>query len=346
MYDRSVTCCFTGHRPVKLPWGMNEQDPRCLTLKEQLAATLEGIYESGYRHFICGMAIGCDTYFAEEVLQLKEQHPEVILEAAIPCDGQDAKWNSKQKEAYARLLAQCDFATHVSRSYTPDCMMRRNIYMIDHSSLLLACFTLLLAAVKAVREPHLKRRLAYSTVSNLSYILFGMSLLTTGGLIAGLSHMLFHGIMKITLFFCAGTVLCKTGREYVPQTVGLGRKMPLTFLTFGIAGLALTGTPLLPGFISKMNLLHAAADLGSPLAMVGIAALLLSAVLTAAYLIPMTIRAFLVNTEASPSFTEKDKDPGARMLVPFAVLVAAMLILGIHAEPLMNALERLITDGM
>ena len=72
MYDRSVTCCFTGHRPVKLPWGINEQDPRCLALKEQLAATLEGIYESGYRHFICGMAIGCDTYFAEEVLQLKE----------------------------------------------------------------------------------------------------------------------------------------------------------------------------------------------------------------------------------------------------------------------------------
>ena len=113
-----------------------------------------------------------------------------------------------------------------------------------------------------------------------------------------------------------------------------------------IAGLALTGTPLLPGFISKMNLLHAAADLGSPLAMAGIAALLLSAVLTAAYLIPMTVRAFLVNTETSPSFTEKDKDPGARMLVPFAVLVAAMLILGIHAEPLMDALERLITGGM
>ena len=80
--------------------------------------------------------------------------------------------------------------------------------------------------------------------------------------------------------------------------------------------------------------------------MAGIAALLLSAVLTAAYLIPMTVRSFLVNTEVSPSFTEKDKDPGARMLVPFAVLVAAMLILGIHAEPLMDALERLITGGM
>ena len=214
------------------------------------------------------------------------------------------------------------------------------------TSMAFAAFTILFGSCMALREQHLKRRLAYSTVSNLSYILFGMSLLTTGGLIAGLSHMLFHGIMKITLFFCAGTVLCKTGREYVPQTVGLGRKMPLTFLTFGIAGLALTGTPLLPGFISKMNLLQAAADLSSPLAMAGIAALLLSAVLTAAYLIPMTVRSFLVNTEVSPSFTEKDKDPGARMLVPFAVLVAAMLILGIHAEPLMDALERLITGGM
>ena len=137
---RETTCCFTGHRPVKLPWGMNEQDPRCVKLKEQLSATLEGIYESGYRRFICGMAIGCDTYFAEAVLRLREEHEDVTLEAAIPCDGQDAKWNRKQQETYARLLKQCDVATHVSHSYTPNCMMRRNEYMIDCSSLLLACF--------------------------------------------------------------------------------------------------------------------------------------------------------------------------------------------------------------
>ena len=211
------------------------------------------------------------------------------------------------------------------------------------TAMAVSAFTILFGSCMALREQHLKRRLAYSTVSNLSYILFGMSLMTAGGLVAALSHMLFHGIMKITLFFCAGTVLCKTGREYVPQTVGLGRKMPLTFLTFGIAGLALTGTPLLPGFVSKMNLLHAAFEPGIPLAMAGIAALLLSAVLTAAYLIPMTVRAFLVNTEVSPAFTERDKDPGLRMLVPFAVLVVSMLILGMHAEPVMNALERLIT---
>lgn len=214
------------------------------------------------------------------------------------------------------------------------------------TAMAVAAFTILFGSCMALREQHLKRRLAYSTVSNLSYILFGMSLMTVNGLTAGLSHMLFHGIMKITLFFCAGTVLCKTGREYVPQTVGLGRKMPLTFLTFGIAGLALTGTPLLPGFVSKINLLHAAADLENPFAMAGIAALLLSAVLTAAYLIPMTVRSFLVNTEASPSFSDQDKDPGLRMLVPFAVLVAAMLMLGIHGEPVMDALERLITGSL
>ena len=140
MSDREITCCFTGHRPVKLPWGMNERDPRCQNLKEQIFSALERIYETGYRHFICGMAIGCDTYFAEAVLQLKTSCPDVLLEAAIPCDNQDAKWNRTQKETYARLLEQCDTATYVSRSYTPDCMMRRNEYMIDQSSLLLACF--------------------------------------------------------------------------------------------------------------------------------------------------------------------------------------------------------------
>ena len=140
MSDREITCCFTGHRPVKLPWGMNEQDPRCLALKEQIAATLEGIYESGYRHFICGMAIGCDTYFAKAVLTLRAAHEDVILEAAIPCDNQDGKWNRRQQETYARLLESCDITTYVSHAYTPHCMMRRNEYMIDRSSLLLACF--------------------------------------------------------------------------------------------------------------------------------------------------------------------------------------------------------------
>ncbi len=140
MSDRNITCCFTGHRPLRLPWGMNESDPRCIALKEQLAASLEGIYESGYRHFLCGMAIGCDTYFAKAVLSLRDKHPDVILEAAVPCDSQSEKWNRQQKACYEELLSACDTVTYVSHAYHPDCMMQRNEYMIDHSSLLLACF--------------------------------------------------------------------------------------------------------------------------------------------------------------------------------------------------------------
>ncbi|MCR5135962.1 MAG: DUF1273 domain-containing protein [Oscillospiraceae bacterium] len=141
MPGREITCCFTGHRPVRLPWSTNEKDPRCISLKEQIAASLEGIYASGYRHFISGMAIGCDTYFAEAVLALRERHPDVTLEAAVPCDDQADRWTKRQQAVYADILSRCDTVTHVSHLYTPDCMMRRNEYMIEHSSLLLACFS-------------------------------------------------------------------------------------------------------------------------------------------------------------------------------------------------------------
>lgn len=140
MYDREISCCFTGHRPVRLPWGTRERDSRCTALKEEISIRLEGIYEAGYRHFICGMAIGCDTYFAEAVLALRELHPEISLEAAVPCASQAEKWTASQQERYRRLLEQCDKVTVLQREYTRDCMMRRNRYMVDHASLLLACF--------------------------------------------------------------------------------------------------------------------------------------------------------------------------------------------------------------
>ena len=140
MAEREITCCFTGHRPVKLPWGMRETDPRCVALKARISATLDGIYESGYRRFICGMAIGCDTFFAEAVLALKQQHGDVTLEAAVPCDSQADRWTRSQREHYEELLSRCDVVTHVSHTYSPGCMMKRNEYMIDASSLLLACF--------------------------------------------------------------------------------------------------------------------------------------------------------------------------------------------------------------
>lgn len=140
MYDRELSCCFTGHRPVKLPWGLNEEDERCLALKEELSHRLIGIYESGYRHFICGMAIGCDMYFAEAVLALREIHSDVSLDAAIPCGTQPDKWAKNQRLRYNSILDACDSVKVLQVDYTPDCMMKRNRYMVDNSSLLLACF--------------------------------------------------------------------------------------------------------------------------------------------------------------------------------------------------------------
>ncbi len=138
--DPSVSCCFTGHRPSKLPWGMDEDDPRCYDLKQELAARLEGVYEAGYRHFICGMAAGCDLYFAEAVLALRSEHPEVTLEAAIPCAGQADSWPRELRERQEALVAACDEVSLLQRDYSPGCMQRRNRYMVEHSSLLLAVY--------------------------------------------------------------------------------------------------------------------------------------------------------------------------------------------------------------
>ena len=140
MDDRECSCCFTGHRPMKLPWGMNERDPRCTALKLELAARLEAIYALGYRHFLCGMAIGCDMYFAEAVLALRDVHGDVPLEAASPFGDQPGRWDEAQRRRHNSLIDRADKVTVLQIGYTSDCMMQRNRYMVDRSSLLLACF--------------------------------------------------------------------------------------------------------------------------------------------------------------------------------------------------------------
>lgn len=138
--ERETTCCFTGHRPDKLPWQTEETDPRCLALKNEIAATLEVAYNEGYRHFICGMALGCDLYFGEAVVALRQKHTDVTLEAAVPCEEQADRWSEAEQARYRRLLKLCDYETMVQRHYTRGCMLRRNRYMVDRSSLLLAAF--------------------------------------------------------------------------------------------------------------------------------------------------------------------------------------------------------------
>lgn len=137
---RETTCCFTGHRPEKLPWGLCEEDARCVELKARLRGAVEQAYADGFRHFISGMARGCDQYFAEIVLELRREHPDVTLEAAIPCEEQAAAWKEPERERYFRLVEQCDLETMVQRHYDRGCMQRRNRYMVDRAARLIAVY--------------------------------------------------------------------------------------------------------------------------------------------------------------------------------------------------------------
>ena len=134
------SCCFTGHRASKLPWGFNESDIRCIEFKEKLDAVIGAVYESGVTHFICGMANGCDMYCAEAVLKLKASNPDITLEAAVPYDGQESKWSPDLKQRYHDIIINCDAVNIISDKYTQFCMMQRNKYMVDSSSVLIACY--------------------------------------------------------------------------------------------------------------------------------------------------------------------------------------------------------------
>lgn len=136
----SISCCFTGHRPDKLPWGTDERDPRCLALKEELMNALERAYEAGYRHFICGMARGTDLYFAEAVVALREEKGDITLEGARPCETQADSWPEREQRRYNLILDQCNYETLVQHRYDRGCMMRRNRYMVDRASRIIAVY--------------------------------------------------------------------------------------------------------------------------------------------------------------------------------------------------------------
>lgn len=138
--ERETTCCFTGHRPDKLPWGDDEGDPRCLALKARLDQALDRAYAAGCRHFICGMARGADLYFAEEVLALRARRPGVTLEGARPCESQADGWPEGDRRRYRAILDRCDYETLVQHRYDRFCMMRRNRYMVDRSARLIAVY--------------------------------------------------------------------------------------------------------------------------------------------------------------------------------------------------------------
>ena len=210
--------------------------------------------------------------------------------------------------------------------------------------MVLVIFTIVYGCSRAVKETHLKRRLAWSTVSNLSYILFGVVLMTPLGLIGAMAHMLFHSFMKICSFFCAGAVICQANKHYVHELNGLGWKMPKVFCCFAVSAFALMGVPGLCGFVSKWNLAKAAAASGEPLAYAGVGALMISALLTAVYMMDIVFRAFCPGKNFDYTIHENVKDADWKMWVPLVVFVAIMFYFGLHSGPIMRVLEGFLME--
>ena len=167
MREQSRTCCFTGHRPEKLPWGTDEGDPRCRMLKKKLYDAVEAAYGEGMRHFICGMARGCDFYFAEAVLALRAERGDVSLEAAVPCPTQADSWPAEDRARWRRILDQCDLETMVQHNYTPGCMLRRNRYMVDHSALVIAVYDGTSGGTRRTLEYALRRKVPFLDIDPL-----------------------------------------------------------------------------------------------------------------------------------------------------------------------------------
>lgn len=197
-------------------------------------------------------------------------------------------------------------------------------------------FTIVYGCSRAVKETHLKRRLAYSTISNLSYILFGAVIMTPLGLVGALSHMVFHAVMKISSFFCAGAVMYKTGSHYIHELDGYGRKMPKVFAVFTVSSLALMGVPGLAGFISKWNLASAAVASDNVMAYFGIGALLISALLTAIYMLSIVVRAFFPHKDFDYETIRDVEDPNWYMILPLAVFAVAIVYFGLHSAPIVD----------
>lgn len=207
--------------------------------------------------------------------------------------------------------------------------------------LLAASFTIVFGSAMALRTPHLKRRLAYSTVSNLSYIVLGLAVMSSRALTGAMLHILFHGVIKITLFFCAGAILVRTGAEYIDQLHGYGKRMPVVMACFTICGLSLTGIPPFAAFTSKYYMATAALALSSPVGPVGVAALLISEVLTVIYIFQPVMAAYFPKDDMIISEGPQG-DPGRQMTVPITVLTVMALLLAACSGPIANLVTSLL----
>ncbi len=193
-------------------------------------------------------------------------------------------------------------------------------------------FTIIMASIIALTKDNLKARLAYSTVSQLSYIILGVALLTPHGIEGGLIHIVNHAFAKIALFFCAGAIYIAAHKKYISEMSGLGRTMPFTFGAFAIASLSMIGVPPVAGFVSKWYLLVGSLEAHQ----VGILLILIaSTVLNVGYFAPVTYKAFFGKRPAGERESGIKEAP-LTMLIPILIAVAISVIIGIRPDFMMQ----------
>jgi multicomponent Na+:H+ antiporter subunit D len=198
----------------------------------------------------------------------------------------------------------------------------------------LACITIVVASIFALTQDNLKRRLAYSSIGQVSYIILGLAMLAHDGALGGVMHLTHHALMKGCLFLCAGVILVKTGKKNVSEMKGVGYKLPITMICFSVCALAMMGTPPSVGFITKWLLGNGSLEAGLP---VYILILLTSALLNAAYFLPIIYIAFF-RWEGDEEEGHADghrpklvfgKEADHKLVVPVVILAALAIIVGV-----------------
>ncbi len=200
---------------------------------------------------------------------------------------------------------------------------------VQYTFMGLALATVLMGSVMAYRQNNLKRRLAYSTVSQVSYILFGLSLLNPTALTGAFLHIIFHAMIKVTLFLAAGAIIYKTGYHDVSEMRGVGKQMPITLGCFAVVSVGLVGIPPMNGFISKWYLATGAVETNIDVfSWLGPVILLCSAIFTAVYLFTMVVDGFSSGSEIQKN------EASLTMTVPMIILASLCIICGLYVNPI------------
>lgn len=209
--------------------------------------------------------------------------------------------------------------------------------------MILSLVTIFMGSMLAYREPVLKKRLAYSTVSQVSYILFGLSVMDLSSVTGGILHIICHAFTKAVLFLCAGAIIYRTGKTRVEELRGIGKEMPFIMWCYTIASLGLIGIPPMGGFISKWYLATGSLNSGmGKTAWVGSAVLLISALLTAGYLLPLAIQGFFPGADYDYGKLEK-KEPSLMMQIPILILTTLSVLTGLFPNVLIDLIQQCIT---